>query len=464
MSGSFSGINTALSAMRYNRVAMDVAGGNIANVATEGYARRRVEGASVGGPSTPAMWSRYDGHGDGVSVSGVNRMTDELLNTRSRREHGTQAFLDVRQTSLERVEAGVGEPGDNGLSNALAGLRKTFHQLVSTPDSQAARAQVISAANHVVDVVGAQARNVEAEASDQRFRLVSDVSEANTVAASLASANEAIASGKANGNDVGTLLDKRDLLTNRLAELTGATATLRSDGGADVTLNGIALVTGNNAGSLSIASGVTSTGESDGSPVSFTVTDDSGTTTVPGALNGEVGGVTDLLNVTLPGYLSGLSAVAQDMADQLNTMHASGYAQDGTTTGTPLFSYDPADVIGSLAVAITDPAQVAASGQAGAGVEGSNADKMATTPTVEGAYQRLVTGLGVQVTEARRRADNQQAVTAQVDSSRDQLSGVDIDEEMVNLLSSQRAYEAAARLMTTLDSVLDTLINRTGAR
>lgn len=463
MSGSFSGINTALSALRYNRVAMDVAGGNIANVSTEGYARRRVEGASVGGPSTPAMWSRYDGHGDGVSVSGVNRMTDELLNTRSRREHGTQAYLDVRQTSLQRVEAGVGEPGDTGLANAMDGLTKSFHQLVSTPDGQAARAQVISAANHIVDVAGAQARNVQAEASDQRFRLVSDVSEANTVASSLASANEAIASGKANGNDVGTLLDKRDLLTNRLAELTGATATVRADGGADVTLNGVALVTGNKAGSLAIASGVTATGEADGSAVSFTVTDGSGTTTVPGALNGEVGGVTDLLNVTLPGYLSGLSAVVQDLATKMNDMHAGGYAQDGTTTGTPLFTFDPADVLGTLAVAFTDPALVAASGKPGAGLDAGNADKMATTRTVEGAYQRLVTGLGVQVTEAQRRSENQQAVTSQVDSSRDQLSGVDIDEEMVNLLSSQRAYEAASRLMTTLDSVLDTLINRTGA-
>ena len=108
---SFTSLNTALSALRYNRVAMDVAGSNIANVSTEGYARRRIEGEAVGGPTQPAMWSRYTGVGDGVRVSGVNRMTDELLNVRGRREHGNQSYLDVRQASLERVENGIGEPG-----------------------------------------------------------------------------------------------------------------------------------------------------------------------------------------------------------------------------------------------------------------------------------------------------------------------------------------------------------------
>ena len=131
MSGSFSSLSTALSALRYQRVVMDVANSNIANVSTEGYSRRRVEGASVGAPSVPAMWSRYDGYGDGVRVSGVNRMTDELLNVRSRREHGSQAYLDVRQTSLERLDNGIGEPGDNAVSGSLAKFRASWHDLAN---------------------------------------------------------------------------------------------------------------------------------------------------------------------------------------------------------------------------------------------------------------------------------------------------------------------------------------------
>ncbi len=81
---------------------------------------------------------------------------------------------------------------------------------------------------------------------------------------------------------------------------------------------------------------------------------------------------------------------------------------------------------------------------------------------MDDAYQRLVNGFGTEVASVQRLAANQQVLTNQVDGSREQLSGVNLDEEMVSMLSAQRAYEAAARVMTTVDSVLDTLINRTG--
>jgi flagellar hook-associated protein 1 len=462
VSGGFSSLNTALSALRYNRVAMDVAGSNIANVSTEGYARRRVEGATVAGPTKPALWSRYEGAGDGVQVSGITRMTDELLNVRARREHGNQAYLDVRQASLEQIENGVGEPGDAGVSAALQGLRNAWHELANSPTSQSARAQVLSAAGTVVDALKVQARNVESQAGDLRVNVLDDVSEVNTLARGLADTNKAIAAGNLGGSDVGVLLDKRDQLMLRLAELTGAKATVRADGGADVSLGGVPLVSGSTANTLAVATGITSTGDADGQALSFAVVDSSGTSTpLPPGMGGELGGLSDLLTTTLPGYLTGLAAVAQDLADGTNAQHVQGYDANGNQ-GVDLFSYDPADVLGTLGVAISAPDLVAASSVPGGGTDVGNADALATGPGVEGSYQRLVTGLGTEVLESQRRAANQQVLTGQVDNARDQLAGVDLDEEMVNMISSQRAYEAASRVMTTVDSMLDTLINRTG--
>jgi flagellar hook-associated protein 1 FlgK len=441
---------------------MDVASGNIANVNTEGYARRRVEGASVGAPDVPALWSRYDGAGEGVRISGLSRMSDEMLNVRARREHAQQGYLDVRQTVLERVESGVGEPGDTGVASSLAALRSAWHELSVNPGSSAARAGVLSAAGTTVDALRTQARNVQSEMGDQRVALLNGVTEANTVASDLADANAAIASGTSAGSDVNVLLDKRDQLTQRLAELTGATTTLRPDGQADVSVGGRSLVVGNKAGSLEVATGITPGGDPDGAPLTFAVTDPSGATApTTSALGGEVGARSELLTSTLPSYLTGLAAVAKDLADGTNAQHQAGYDASGAAGG-PVFSYDPADVLGTLAVAITDPAKVAASSVPGGGLDAGNADTLATGPGVEGSYQRLVTGLGSTVAESKRRADNQQVLTSQVDAARDQLGGVDLDEEMVNMLAAQHAYEAASRVMTTLDSVLDTLINRTG--
>jgi flagellar hook-associated protein 1 FlgK len=90
------------------------------------------------------------------------------------------------------------------------------------------------------------------------------------------------------------------------------------------------------------------------------------------------------------------------------------------------------------------------------------ADALAELTSSETAYQQLVNGFGTVVASGRRLQTNQSMVTEQVDGSRDQLAGVNLDEEMLSMVQYQRGYEAAARVLTTVDSILDTLINRTG--
>lgn len=461
MAGTFASLNTALSALRYNRVAMDVASGNIANVGTEGYVRRRVNGETVGAPVRPAMWSRYDGAGDGVAVGNVDRLSDALLDVRARREHGNQKYLDIRQTVLERVESGIGEPGDNGVAAAIADFRASWHDLANNPGSDAARSQVLGRAATLADAIRIQSRNIEAESGDLRVRALANVAEVNTVASDLAATNRSIAIASLNGDDAGVLLDKRDQLAMRLSELTGAKTSQRADGGFDVTVNGVPLVTGANAGTLQVTTGITPAGASDGNPITYAIADSSGTTALPAGLTGELGGVTDLLTTTLPAYSAGLGAVAQQLADEINVQHQAGYDAAGNP-GQPFFSYNPADPAGTIAVALGSPALVAASSVPGGGLDAGNATALATATGVEDSYQRLINGFGTEVASVKRLAANQQVLTGQVDASREQLSGVNLDEEMVSMLSSQRAYEAAARVMTTVDSVLDTLINRTG--
>jgi len=182
---------------------------------------------------------------------------------------------------------------------------------------------------------------------------------------------------------------------------------------------------------------------------------------VPAGMTGEIGGVTDLLTTTLPAYSAGLDAVAQQLADDTNLQHQAGYDAAGNP-GQPFFSYNPADPAGTLAVALAGPADLAASSIPGGGLEAGNATALAGLTGAEDSYQRLINGFGTEVASVRRLAANQQVLTNQVDGSREQISGVSLDEEMVSMLSAQRAYEAASRVMTTVDSVLDTLINRTG--
>lgn len=465
MSGSMSSLNTALTALRFNRIALDVASNNIANVSTEGYTRRRVVGESLGTSSVPALWSRYPGAegsvGTGVGLRSVDRLNDPFLDARGRREHSAQSYLNVRSVVLQRVEAGIGEPGDTGVAAAINDLRGAWHDLANDPGSDAARGQVIARGLALVDSVRGQATNLQTEMADQRGRLLGTVNEANTVAQELGATNKAVASAALDGVDASGLLDQRDQLALRLAQLVGGTATQRADGGMDVAVGGVALVTGSNVGVLQVAGGVTPTGADDGSPVSFAVSGSAGTTAVPAGLRGELGAITDLLTTTLPAYADGLSAVVATLADEMNAVHAASYDRTGGT-GQDFFTYTPGNAAASLQVAVTSRDQVAASGTPGGSLDGSAAAALGATGQAEGAYQRLVAGFGTEVASVRRLASTQQLLTTQVDSAREQLSGVNLDEEMVSMLSAQRSYEAAARVMTVVDSVLDTLINRTG--
>lgn len=456
MAGTFASFNTGLSALRYQRIAMDVAANNIANVTTDGYVRRRADAVSTGAAVQAALWSRSDDTAGGVALGSLDRMVDPFLDLRARREHGKQAFLDTRVAVLDRVESGIGEPGDSGVAAALDDFAAAWADLGNHPEREASRSAVLSAGATLADAVRVQAANVTTEIEDQVHHATDLGAEIDATAASLAEVNRSLAAAQLDGTDSNDLLDRRDELADRLSTLTGGEAKVRPDGGMDVTVNGTALVTG------STSSTVTVSGGSGGAPLVLGIDDGTTTTTVPtSAWGGRLGAVAELVTTTLPKHLAGLDGVAVTLATAVNTAHRTGYGLDGVS-GRDYFAYDPDGAAGSLRVAITSPDQLGVAKVAGT-FDGSNAT--AVGEQVEGAassYQRLVNGFGSSVQSATRLASTQRLVTAQVEGSREQLTGVNLDEETLNLVAAQRAYEAAARVISTVDAVIDTLINRTG--
>jgi len=452
VSGTFSSFSNALSALRYNRVAMDVASGNVANAGTAGYARRNAVAQSVGAPAVPAMWSRWEGAAGGVEVGGVERMVDPFLDARARQEHGSQAYLDSVAAALVRVESTLGEPGDTGIAAALSSFKQGWQDVANNPGDGAARSQLLSRADTLVAAFANQARSVESEWADQHGRLEALAVEVNDLATDLAEVNQSLRVAFNAGTDAGTLLDQRDQLSLRLSELTGASTHLEPDGTATVTVGAARLVEGDQAGALSV-SGAAAYGD----PVTVTVIfgGAAGTLTEPTG-RGEIGAAVTLMNDTLPDYLSRLDAVAASIAEDVNAQHRAGEGLDGVS-GRDFFTGTTA---ATLAVAVTD-SEVAAAAATEGTLGGANADALGKLG-LDGGYRTLITDFGSEVASARRVAKNQSVLTSQVDASREALSGVNIDEEMIALLTAQRAYEGAARVITAIDSVLDTLINRTG--
>jgi flagellar hook-associated protein 1 FlgK len=184
----------------------------------------------------------------------------------------------------------------------------------------------------------------------------------------------------------------------------------------------------------------------------------------------------DMLTTTIPTISDALDDVAKRLADTVNAAHSGGFSPDGTTglnlfvsrtgqpitAGTIMVGIQEAD---KVAVSSVDPTIVvppATTGTLNNVVAETLAGKGTATGGPDLRYQEMIGQLGVVAQASTRRSEIQSTVTEEVDAAREAQSGVNLDEEMTNLLTYQRGYEAASRVLTTIDSMLDQLINRTG--
>lgn len=458
---SFAGLHTALSGLVAQRYGLDTTGANVANANTPGYSRQRV----VVDPTSPlstgtALFSRWDGPGTGVRVTDLQRVTDELVATRVRTERSTAQFMDVERTAYARLEVSLGEPGDTGLTSRLSTMWASFQDLANNPGSKAARTQVLQAARGVTDSLGAAAAGVDQAWNDQRTALRLAVDEVNSTASSVAELNASIRQATAAGSAPNALLDQRDALVVRLSELTGGTVRTGELGTVDVFVGGTAIVRGEKATALAVGAGSAASLQEVRGGTDVTITGTSGAPMdVPG---GRIGAVLVGLNTTWPGVMDSLDATAVDIATQVNAVHATGAGLDGVT-GRDLFAGTTA---AGLTVALTDTDHVAAAQPGGGALDATVADRLGAIGQQVGSpdagWRRFVADVGAQTQAANRRSTAQAVVVGDVMAAREAVSGVDIDEELTNMVMFQRAYEGSARMLTAVDQALDTLINRTG--
>ncbi len=462
---TFSGLNTALSALQAQRRGLDVTGQNIANANTDGYSRQRLNLQATGGSVMPAVYSVDNGSSGGVEVHDVSRVQDAFLEAQARAEHAQGAYLtDQKQTYL-RLEQAFGEPSDTGIQSEFSGLWSSMHDLANNPGDIASRTQVLDRATELSSGLHTAYDSINSFWSTTRAQLDTTASDINTTADTVAQLNQAVLRSTASGQPANELADQRDNAVRKLAELAGATASVQADGSVSVYLGGSNLVNG--AISRHVQStGALLLGNVGTSPVGLQWADNSAPVTVGG---GSVASALYTMNTLIPGQTGVLDGVAANLATSVNTVHQAGYDLNGNP-GQPLFTGTTA---ATLTVAITDPRQVAASAVAPApgppvvgNLDGSNADALAGIATLgtgpDVAYRKMITDLGVASEAATRKSDIQTTVTSDIDSARTSQSGVSLDEEMTNMLSYQRAYEAAGRVLSTIDSTLDTLINHTG--
>jgi flagellar hook-associated protein 1 FlgK len=469
MSGTFTGLNTALTSLHAQRRGLDVTGQNIANANTDGYSRQRVTMESVGAPAVPALWSTYQGAGDGVAVTDVLRLRDAFLEARGRIESEKLARLSTRNDTVVGIERAFQEPGENGLQAQLSEMWAGWHDVANRPGDLAARAQLLERTATLADSFRQTYTALDAQWTATGEQLETTVASVNAAATNVAELNQAILRATQAGIPTNELADQRDLLVRQLADAVGAAGRPGKDGTVDVYVGGTALVHGSTSQELAVRGAATlDDARTPAGGVSL-VWAASGATA--GAA-GRAGAYAEALTTTIPTYAERLDAVVANLRDRLNAAHAAGYDLTGAPGG-PLFG--PTATAKDITALITGADQVAASSEPASlgpdgilrpSLDGSHAaaiaeiERQASGP--DRAYRQLVVQLGSDAQTADRRLEIQSQVVIQVDTAREAQAGVNLDEEMVNLLSFQRGYEAAARVISTVDATLDILINRTG--
>jgi flagellar hook-associated protein 1 FlgK len=429
---------------------MNTIGQNMANVNTPGYTRQLVDLTEALPYQSPSGWL-----GTGVDVSGITRARDAFLDARVRSTSDTQAGLQARADLLQSTETVMGEPSQ-GISGPLAAVWSAFENAASSPADTGARTAALGALDNLATRVRQVAAGWSQIRGDVQQSLSAAVTDVNSKLGQLATLNGAIAASTSGSpND---LLDQRDVLLDKLATEAGATSILSPDGTARVVIGGLSVVNGTSATPLTLQAG-------------GTLADPSGTTAVAG---GTIGGYQTFLSSDLPAYQAQLDGFATDLANALNAAHANGFTPAGQPGG-PLLTYNPSAAAATLSAAITDPSKLALSSAAGPPFptyNGVNAQALADLRTASvasggtlslgGALQSLVTGLAATTSNVVGTAQSQSSLLQSMQSARQASQGVSIDEEMANMMEAQRAYQAAARVMTAVDQNLDTLVNHTG--
>ena len=453
--GTFDSISTALSGLSAQRQALDVAAQNIANASTEGYTRQRVQMQSVGTQTVPGLWSQPANIPGGVGVTGIVRVQDAFVDAQVRDTHAVQAELTQNAGTLTSVESLFTEPSTTGLSSQLSGLWGAFHDVANQPGDTGVRAALLQKATTVTDWLNNAASSLSAQASGMTTQIGVVVTQVNSTAARLAALNGSIAAVSTSGVAANELADQRSALATQLAQLVGGTVVTDDSGNVNVRMGGRELVSGSSAQSL--------TSVSAGGTTVVRWSSDGATASVPG---GQLKALVDGVTTVVPQWMARLDQVASTMASQVNALQQSGYDLNGAL-GTPLFSGTTA---ATISVAITDPKLIAASAVAPtagkASLDATVAAKLgllgAAAGSPDATYRQMVTDLGQNVQTANDRLTTQDAIAASADQAWQSVSGVNIDEEMTSIVSYQRAYEACGRVLTAVDSTLDTLINHTG--
>lgn len=522
MRSTFHSLETSKRALFVQSTALNTLGHNISNSSTEGYSRQRVNMTAARPLTYPGMTRpNTPGQlGQGVEYTSITRVRDYYLDLQFRRENQQLGMWDVHDKAIKAIEKIINEPSASGLSTVMDKFWSSLEVLNRDPSLLSARIDLIGAATNLANTFKHMSTSFDTLENDASSNIDAKLNQANTIITNISELNGIIRRIEQLGDQANDYRDQRDTLLDQLSGITDVQYAEDVNGMVNVFSAGVQVVNGEAAASLGAGDVANiASGEIAGYKKAMEET-----TLIRNQLNAMINTlVNGAVDVTLPnGYVTSANLAANNdvtledgttitagnvipsgsriassvtvTVNGFNGLHRLGYTlSDPAQSNLPFFSTTDGDAIfhvGNMQVNAEisgDTSRVAASGKYevnGNGdlisIKGNSdiahalaglRDKTFAYPngmtslssgTTDDYFRAMVGDLGTRASNATRNHRNQDNLVDGVQLRRQSVSGVSLDEEVADMIRFQHAYNAAARNMTTVDEMLDRVINQMG--
>lgn len=497
ISPGFFGFYNSFRGLLASQMALNTVNHNISNANTPGYTRQRVDLTAHAPYTLPTQIGQDISAGQlgqGVLVDGVSRIRDQFIDTQYRQENSTLGYNEEYETVLQQIEGVLNEPSTSGINDAIQSLFNAAQALSLDPQNMAVRADFIQYAIDTLVVFQQQYNQLE----DLQENLVGDIAnpgslqisqlaihtnEANNILQEITNLNQQILTVVASDAEPNDLYDKRDLLLDDLSKIVDFDVTFTASGQLNLDIANQSMIRGVTlTDTLEVVANPLGPPASNYEP-SIIQTVNGGIDILNSAppnqiTGGQLRSIFDVaggnLTVTnVRGVIEDLDSLITTIVGEITTLHLAGRDLNGASPVNPFFIGTDISNFAVNSALINDPGLIgAAEGPPnpylGPG-DGSTALQIAqlrdstfaalgNTSFIE-FFNGITSNLGIDTRTFENRTESQNLLINSLGQRRESISGVNMDEELINLVKFQRAFEASSKTIQVYDEVIQTIIN-----
>ena len=474
------GFNTAVSGLLASQRALYVTNHNIQNMTTEGYSRQVAKQRATNPMNLPGVGFL----GTGTEIYDVVRIRDSYVDFKYWNENAPKGEWEVKKDKLMEIEKLLGEPSNSSFRQYLDDFFSSINNLSTNPSNYSYREPVKEAALALTKHINETAKRLDNLQKDTIFSIDTKVKQVNDIAHQISSLNVQIYGLEIDGKAANDLRDKRELLVDELSKIVNVKVDESVEGKYRVSISGVSIVDHDYV-----------------SPIEYKREDpmDSDSKRIlqwqnGGKLDlkgGELKGLIELVEGEgkegsyrgIPFYQEKLDDFASNFAKKINEVHMNGYGYKKNVKGTAFFVNGEGAETDIKAINITisdkileDVGYIAVAQDNGNDVDDNRnlleilalrEDKEffegeMSKGTPDDFIKSILSNLAVDSMQAKRMDSTQELIINNIIKRRQSESGVSENEEMGNMVRFQHVYSASARMITTLDAILDVTINRLG--